>query len=263
MITAGVDVGNKYTKVVILKENVVTGKGIAESGFDQKKAVEEALSESLKVARLQRENLQFVLATKSGVAEVPFANGTITDISAAARGVFELFPNARTVADVGSEQVRVLKMDDRGRVVDFTINDKCAAGTGSFLEAMCDALETPLEEMGPLSLKSEKAVPMNAQCAVFAESEVISLIHARTPKTDIARAIHDAMASRISSMVRRVGLQQEVVLIGGVAHNPGFVKSMEEDLGITLLLPDDPEYVSALGAAIAAAEKAGQPNKTR
>ncbi len=263
MITAGVDVGNKYTKVLIFKENDIAGKGIVESGFNQKKAAEEALSEALKDARLQRDDLQFVLTTKSGAAEVPFANGTITDISAAARGAFKLFPQARTVADVGSEEVRVLKMDDRGRVVDFTINDKCAAGTGSFLEAMCDALETPLKEIGPLSLQSEKAVPMNAQCAVFAESEVISLIHARTPKTDIARAIHDAMASRISSMVRRVGLQKEMVLIGGVAYNPGFVKAMEEDLSITLLLPDEPEYVSALGAAIAAAEKAGQPNKTR
>ncbi len=256
MVTLGVDVGNKQTKVIILKDDEIIGKGIAESGFDQKKAVEDALNEALRAAELQKEDLQFVVATRSGSTEVPFANSIVTDVNAAARGTLRIFPAVRTVADVGAEEVRVIKLDKRGKVVDFAINDKCAAGAGSFVEAMSDALEVPLEEMGALSLQSEKAVSMNAQCAVFAESEVVSLIHAKTPKMDIARAVHDAMASRISSMVRRVGLQREMAIIGGVARNLGFVRCLEDDLEMTLLLPDEPEYVSALGAAIIAAEKA-------
>ncbi len=256
MIAAGVDVGNQYTKALILKDDEITGKGMTASGFDQNEAAEKAFDEALKAAGLKKEDIQFVVATGAGSAEVSFAKATITGVSAAARGTLRIFPNVRTVADVGAEEARALKMDDTGKVVDFAINEKCAAGAGSFVEAMSRALEVPLEEMGTLSLQSDKAVPMNAQCAVFAESEVVSLIHAKTPKMDIARAIHNAMASRISSMVRRVGLQREMTIIGGVARNPGFVKCLEEDLKVTMLLPEEPEYVSALGAAIAAEEKA-------
>ena len=141
-------------------------------------------------------------------------------------------------------------MDENGKVIDFALNEKCAAGTGSFLEAMARALEVPLDEFGPLSLKGVQAVPISAQCAVFAESEVISLIHARTPKADIARSINEALAGRISSMVRRVGLQKEIVLIGGMAKNHGFVRALEEELEIKVLVPDYPDFVSALGASL-------------
>ncbi|NLB80038.1 MAG: CoA activase, partial [Clostridiaceae bacterium] len=136
------------------------------------------------------------------------------------------------------------------------VNEKCASGAGSFVEMISSALEVSLEEMGQLSLKSAKSVPINAQCAVFAESEVISLIHARTPKEDISRAVLEALASRISSLARRAGLKQKVILIGGLAKNPGFVRALENDLGTEILLPDHPEFVSALGAALVAEEKA-------
>jgi benzoyl-CoA reductase subunit D len=155
--------------------------------------------------------------------------------------------------DVGAEEGRAIRVDDNGKVVDFAVNERCAAGAGAFTEAMARALEIPLEEIGPLSLTSTKAVPMNAQCAVFAESEVVSLIHQKTEKQDIARAVHDAMASRITSMARRVGVEPQVVLIGGVARNPGFVDALQRDLELELLVPDDPDFVSALGAALLAA----------
>jgi benzoyl-CoA reductase subunit D len=253
MITAGVDVGNKFTKAVILKDGEVVGRGYVLSGFDQRQAAEEALNQALKIAGLQREDIKKIVATGAGKAEVTFAGSTITEVGAAAKGAIKLFPAARTVVDVGAEEGRALKMDETGKVVDFALNEKCAAGAGSFVEAMARALEVSLEEMGPLALKSTKAVPMNAQCAVFAESEVVSLIHARTPKEDIAKSIHEAMASRISSMVRRIGLQKEVAMIGGVGKNPGFVRALEEDLGVKILLSDNPDFVSALGAALAAA----------
>ncbi|MDO9535155.1 MAG: acyl-CoA dehydratase activase [Bacillota bacterium] len=256
MITAGLDVGNKFVKVVILKDGEVAARGHSYSGFDQKKAAEDALSQALIIAGLIREDISYISATGAGKAEVTFANGTVTEVGAAARGVIRIFPEVRIVVDVGAEESRVLKIDEKGKVIDFAISDKCAAGTGSFLEAMSRTLEIPLEEMGPLSLEAAKSLPMNAQCAVFAESEVISLIHMNTSKPEIARSIHDAMASRISSMVRRVGLQKEMGMIGGVAKNPGFVRALERDLEVTILLPEShPDFVSALGAAIAAAEK--------
>ena len=136
-------------------------------------------------------------------------------------------------------------------MIDFVINEKCAAGAGTFVEAMARALEVKLEEMGLLSLKAERAVPMNAQCTIFAESEVVTLIHEKTSKEDIARAIHDAIADRITSMTRRLGIQRDVVLAGGVAKNIGFVNSLEKALGVKLLIPKEPEYVGALGAALA------------
>jgi benzoyl-CoA reductase subunit D len=178
----------------------------------------------------------------------------VTEVGADARGVIHLFPEARTVIDVGAEEGRAIKVDARGKVVDFAINEKCAAGAGAFTEAMARALDVTLEELGPLSLQSTKAIPMNAQCAVFAESEVVSLVHAKTPKPDMARAIHDAIADRITSMVRRVGVEEKIALIGGVARNPGFVRSLEEDLSTKVLIPDVPQFVGAMGAAIVATD---------
>lgn len=257
MITAGIDVGNKTTKALILKRGEIISRSRTASGFDQGKAAREAFNEALRLANIGEADVAYTMATGSGKHEVSFAQGRITEVGAAALGVNKLFPEARTVVDVGDEEGRALKIDEGGRVLDFAINEKCAAGTGSFLESMSRALETTLEDMGTLSLQGKKTVPINAQCAVFAESEVVSLIHARVAREDIARSIHEAMASRISALVRRVGLQKELVIIGGVAHNPGFVQALEEDLELKILIPELPEYVSALGAALAAVGKVG------
>ena len=257
MITAGVDCGAKNTKVVIMKDGKVLSKGSVLSGFDQKASAKEALGKALEHAGLKKEDVNHITATGAGKREVDFANDTVTEVGADAKGVSILFPSARTVIDVGAEEGRAIKTDEKGKVVDFAINEKCAAGSGAFTEAMARALEVKLEDMGELSLKSDKSVQMNAQCAVFAESEVVTLIHAKTPKEDIVKAVHDAIASRITSMVRKIGVEQDVALIGGVAKNKGFVKSLKNDLGTELLLPEDPEYVTALGAALVAAENTG------
>ncbi|HHY51088.1 MAG TPA: CoA activase, partial [Alphaproteobacteria bacterium] len=164
-------------------------------------------------------------------------------------------PAARTVIDVGAEEGRGLKASADGKVVDFAGNEKCAAGAGAFAESMARALQLSLKEFGEASLRSDKVIPMNAQCTVFAESEVVSLIHSSTPKEDIAKSVLDAVASRVCAMVRRVGIDGEVVLIGGMVHNPGFVSSLNTALGTDRIsLPEMPEYVSALGAALIAAE---------
>jgi len=149
-----------------------------------------------------------------------------------------------------------MKTDAEGRAIDFAGNEKCAAGAGSFAEAMSRALQMTLKEFGDASLQSDKSIPMNAQCTVFAESEVVSLIHSSTPKNDIAKAVLDAVASRVCAMVRRVGIEGEVVLIGGMVHNAGFVQSLKTAMGVdSVSLPDMPEYISALGCALIAAER--------
>jgi benzoyl-CoA reductase subunit D len=223
------------------------------AGLDMGAAIREALDAALKDAGVARDKVEKLYATGAGRKEVQDADDSYTEVGADAAGVAYLFPEARTVIDVGAEEGRAIRVDDRGKVVDFAINERCAAGAGAFTEAMARALEVPLEELGKLSMTSTKAVPMNAQCAVFGESEVVSLIHQKTEKRDIARAVHDAMATRITSMARRVGVQPQVALIGGVAKNVGFVDSLQRDLEMKVVIPDDPEFVSALGAALLAA----------
>ncbi|UCE75355.1 MAG: hypothetical protein JSV56_06555 [Methanomassiliicoccales archaeon] len=257
MITAGVDCGAKNTKVVILKDGNIVSKSTVLSGFDQKSAAQEAFSEALSQANLGKEDVVHITATGAGKKEVDFANNTVTEVGADAKGTNKLFPSVRTIIDVGAEEGRAIKSDGSGKVIDFAINEKCAAGAGSFTESMARALEVKVEDLGDLSLKSTKEIQMNAQCAVFAESEVVTLVHAKTPKEDMAKAVHDAIASRITSMVRKIGVENDVALIGGVAKNKGFVKSLKDDLGVELKMPEDPEYVTALGAAIVASERAG------
>ncbi|MEE9201643.1 MAG: acyl-CoA dehydratase activase, partial [Dehalococcoidia bacterium] len=180
-------------------------------------------------------------------------NEVATEIAPDARGVAFMFPSVRTIIDVGAEEARGIKTSDTGKVTDFAKNEKCAAGVGSFVGSMARALEISLEEMGPFSLTSDKDIPMNVTCVVFAESEVISLIHAKVPKPDIARAIHGAIATRTTSMVRRVGIEKDVVFIGGVAKNPGVVEMLKHHLGVDFHIPEEPQIVGAIGAAIIAA----------
>ncbi len=256
MYVAGIDMGAKFVKVVVLDDGQIKSKSISLSGFNLTESAEKTFNDALESGGISKDEIKHITSTGVGKKEVPFRNDEITQVGAAAKGAIFLFPNSRTIIEVGAEEGKALRCDERGRVMDFVVNEKCAAGAGAFTEAMSRALEIPLEEMGPLSLKSENAVPMNAQCAVFAESEVVTLVHAKTAKQDIARAIHDAMASRISSMTRRLSIEKEVALIGGLARNVGFVESLKRDLNMDLLVPEDPDYVGALGAALAARERA-------
>jgi len=257
MITAGIDCGAKNTKTVILKDGEIIGKGSVLTGFDQEVAVEKSLGGALKEAAVSRDDIEKIGGTGSGKKSISVADVEVNDIKAMAKAANYFYPNSRTVVDVGAEEGRAVKIDENGSVVDFAINEKCAAGAGAFIEAMGRALETPLEEMGPLALTSDKEIPMNAQCVIFAESEVVGLIHAKTEKQDISKAIHDAMASRIVSMIRRVGVNEDVTMLGGVGYNPGFVEVMKRELNVEKLdIPDAPEFGAAVGAAVVAAEEA-------
>ena len=253
MIVAGIDIGGKVARAVIVKDGKVLGQAWTLTGIKKAEAAEQVYNEALQNAGLKKEDVERVVATGSGAKRVLFAQGTIADAAAAARGINRLLSSVRTVIDVGAEEGRAVKISPDGRVLDFAINEKCAAGTGTFVEAMARALEVSVEEMGKLSLGSTQSIAMNAQCAVFGESEVVSLIHAKTPKPDIARAIHDAIAGRIGSVARIVGLEKDVALIGGVAKNIGFVDSLKRDIKLDIIIPDEPDFVGALGAAVAAA----------
>ncbi len=254
MISAGIDIGAKTVKVVLLEDGNVLAKDLVPAGIDTIGATQQALDEALMGAGLTLEKVERLTATGTGGKECPFTEERITEVGAAAKGIVHILKSCRTVVDVGAEEGRTVRCDRNGKVVDFAFNEKCAAGAGTFAEGMARALDVSLEELGPLSLNSQRAIQMNAQCAVFAESEVVTLIHAKTPREDIARAVLDAIASRIISMIRKVGFEKDLALIGGVARNPGFIEAMKRGLETDVFVPEDPEYVGALGAALAAAQ---------
>jgi benzoyl-CoA reductase subunit D len=253
MIVAGIDVGGKNVHIVIKKDGQIVGKITGPTGTKKTEAVDQLYDEVLKKANLNRKDVERVVATGSSAKRVAFANNAIPDAAADARGVIHLIPTARTVIDVGAEEGRSIKVEADGRVLDFAINEKCAAGTGTFVEAMSRALEVSMDEMSKITLQSTQTLATNAQCAVFGESEVVSLIHQQTPKPDIARAVMNAIAGRIASVARIVGLEKDVVMVGGMARNAGFVDSLKKNIEMDVLVPEDPDYIGALGAAEAAA----------
>jgi benzoyl-CoA reductase subunit D len=260
MITAGIDLGARSIKVVIVElaaggEVRVLGQHrMFPESLDMDEAARRAYDDALVAAGLGADEVARIVATGVARKQAHFAHEDVTEVAAGGQGVAHLFPAARTVIDVGAEEARAIRLDASGRVTDFAGNEKCAAGAGAFAESMARALQLTLADFGAASLRSTQALPMNAQCTVFAESEVVSLIHAATPTEDIARAVLDAVASRICAMARRVGIEREVVLIGGMAHNPGFTRALAVALEIDgLLRAEHPEYVGALGAALIAA----------
>jgi benzoyl-CoA reductase subunit D len=255
MITVGIDCGAKNTKTVVMKNGTIIGKGLVLTGLDQHRAIQLALDAAYQNAGISGKDVTKFGGTGSGKKAV--SEGLkVDDIKAIGRGANFFFPEARTVADVGAEEGRAAKLDEKGNALDFAVNEKCAAGAGVFIETMSRALDIPLADMGLLALKSDKEIPMNAQCVVFAESEVVGLIHANAEKKDISRAIHNAMASHVVSMIRRIGVNPEVVMLGGVAYNPGFVAAMKRQLAVEkLLIPENPEFGAAVGAALIAAEE--------
>jgi benzoyl-CoA reductase subunit D len=247
--------GAKNIKVVILEDGVVKSRTMATTGFEPAASASRCLEQAAKESGIEITAIDHITSTGAGRKTAPNVNSDITDVGADAKGIVHLMDDVRTVIDVGAEEGRGIKIEADGKVIDFAVNEKCAAGAGAFAEAMSRALEVSLEEFGQISLKSDKTIPMNAQCAVFAESEVVSLVHAKTPKHDIAKAVHDAIASRIVSMVRRVGINKKIALVGGVSHNPGFLDALKRALETEVVVPENPDYIGALGAAIVAGER--------
>ena len=256
MISAGIDMGTQRVKVTIIKDKEVIATAQNFSGFEPVAVAQQTFKEALEAAKLTREDVEHITATGAGVTMATFADSTISMMGADAKAGAYFFPSARTIIDVGAEDARAVKCDEYGVMQDFVVNARCAAGAGTFIEAMARALEVDLEEMGPLSLKAERASTINASCVIFAESDVVSLIHREEPKSEIARAIFDAMAERVTSMVRRLGVTPDIVLVGGVAKDVGFVGALERRLGTKILIPENQIYAGAVGAGLVAAKRA-------
>lgn len=254
MITAGIDIGTENVKVVLVQDGAVIARACIHTGFEPGEATHGAVKEALVQAGLAPAAVQRTVTTGAGRKEFP-RGGEITEVAAAAGGIHHIHPDVVTVVDVGAEEGRCVKVGDGGRVIDFVVNDRCAAGTGAFIEAMARALEVSLDEFGRISLASARIVPLGAQCAVFAESEVIGLLHSGAAKEDIARAVHDSITSRLVSMVRRIGIEERLALVGGVALSAGLREVLELSLETDVLVPDHPQHVGALGAALAAARR--------
>ena len=252
MIVAGIDVGSLSAKAVILEHDKILGSATSTTGEEGAVIARNVLDKALTAANIQFEKLENIVATGYGRKAVPFAHKSKSEMLCHAKGAFWLFPSARTVIDIGAESSKVMRLNENGGVEDFTGNDKCAAGTGIFLDTMAKAMEVPLEEVGELSLQYTNKAQISSMCAVFAESEVVSHVHRGTPRNDILAGIHESIADRIFGMTNRVGINEDVIITGGVAKNIGMVKALEEKLGVSLYVPEDPVIVGALGAALVA-----------
>ena len=254
-LVAGIDCGSSFTKAVLLAQNgspasSVLGKGRVKSGINMEDAARTAMQAALEDADLSRDQVHYVATTGFGRYGVGFRDIQITEITSGARGAHYLFPTAHCVLDIGGQSTRAMSMGDSGKVRTFKTNDKCAAGSGMFIVRAAKYLEISLEDVGKLSLQATNPQPISSVCAVLAESEIINHVSAGVSVENILRGIHDSLADRAVSMLKRVGMQGEVTLIGGVALQAGIVKALQEKLGTQVNVPPDCDYVCALGAAL-------------
>jgi len=258
MLVAGIDVGARNISVVILQDSDILSYCILSSGEEGATASRGAVEEAIKKTDFDFAALQYIASTGCGRNSVPFANHQSAEVVCQARGAFWLFPSTGTVVNLGAESSRAIRVGKAGRAEAFAKNDKCAAGSGLFLETMSRVLEVPLELMGELSLKADGCEEVSGICAVFAESEVISHIHRGVPKDRILAGLHKAVAGRIIEILGKVGMKSDVVVTGGVARNIAVVKELERQTGLSIIVPPEPQLVGALGAALLAREKLNQ-----
>ena len=262
---AGVDIGSTMTKVVILDmDGKIHARIVGPTGAEHRRLANKVMEEALNQASLSFDEIDFVVATGYGRINVPFADRQITELTCHAKGVASFYPSVRTAIDIGGQDAKGLKIRN-GELVDFVMNDKCAAGTGRFLEVLADTLGLKLEELGNISAKSQNKVAISNTCTVFARIEVVLRLSEGIPIEDIVAGVHDAIASRVVGMIRRLSTEPDVVFTGGVAKNSGVVQAVKDNLGCEVLVPEDPLLSGAIGAAILGKEltlkamKRGEP----
>ncbi len=250
MITAGVDVGSLSADAVVLNDGKVAGYSVVNTGADMRRAATQSYNQALEQAGLEHSDVGMVVSTGYGRSSVPFASKAVTEITCHGKGARFLFPGASTIIDIGGQDSKVIEVGGLGKVVDFVMNDRCAAGTGRFLEVMAQALEVDLGDMGEVSLKHKHDVVISSTCTVFAESEVISLLASGYSREEILNGIHQAIASRVYALGMKLRIRDEVVLTGGVVKNIAVARALEKRLGMKLKTPPEPQIVGALGAAL-------------
>lgn len=253
----GIDIGSRTSKGVIAKNGEISTHHLIPSGFDYRATAHKLKEEILEKAGLSQNNIADVVATGHGAASVPFSNHHVADILCCARGIKRNLPSVRTIIDVQRISTQVIRLSEKGQVVSFVVNEKCASGCGSFLDIISNVLRIDLKDVGPLSLRSNNPVVFTTGCAVFGESEAISRVSEGASSDDILAGVHRALANKIATLIDRVGLEMDCAISGGGALNIGLVKSLEEKLGFMLLIPPEPQFINAFGAAIIA-ENGGQ-----
>jgi predicted CoA-substrate-specific enzyme activase len=248
---AGVDVGSTQTKAVVIDERgAIVGRALIDTGANVVVAAERAYAQALEDARAQEEDVAYVVGTGYGRYRVTFGHTQVTEISCHGRGAVHMFPGTRTVLDIGGQDTKAIRIAPTGEILDFCMNDKCAAGTGRFLGAVAAALDIPLPELGPLALLSQKPVKITTTCTVFAESEVLSWLGRGKKAEDILFGVHASMISRSIGLMRRVGIESEVTFTGGVTRNIGIVQGLNQALGFAVNVSEESHFMGAIGAAL-------------
>lgn len=249
--SGGVDVGSTQTKAVIIDESLqIVARCIVDTGANVIEAAKNAFEAALAAGNIPAEAVGFVVGTGYGRYKVSFGDKQVTEISCHGRGAVHMFPGTRTVIDMGGQDSKAIRVKDDGEIVDFCMNDKCAAGTGRFLGAAAKALGLTLDDLGPTALRSSKPVKISTTCTVFAEAEVLSWLGKGKTVEDILWGVHKSIATRSFGLLRRVGVVDEITFTGGVANNPGMIKALEEALDKKLNVSKDSHYMGALGAAL-------------
>lgn len=254
MYTLGIDIGSTATKAVVLKNgkdiyaSAIISFGAGTSGTEQ--ALEKLFAES----GLTWNDIDYTVATGYGRLRFDEADKQVSELSCHARGIYHLIPDARTIIDIGGQDVKALRLNDQGGLDNFIMNEKCAAGTGRFLDVMAGVLETTTDQLGALDAQADSKEEISSTCTVFAESEVISHLANKEKISNIIAGIHDSVAKRTAGLARRLGVEERVVMSGGVAQNAGVVRALEEELGVEIQIPPQAQLVGALGAALYAAK---------
>ncbi len=252
MRTAGIDIGSITAKAAIVEDGEILGTKIIFTGYNAEAAGLKVYENLLSESGLDTSSISKIVSTGYGRNSVKFADKTFTEIMAHAAGAYFLNPKIRTIIDIGGQDSKAMALDERGKVRNFVMNDKCAAGTGRFLEVMARALEVNLDEFGAMSLQSKQPSKISSLCTVFAESEVISLIARGEKRQDIIAGIHESIAARVSSMLARVGISEPVMITGGVARNAGVVDALTRKLGVKIAVSSYAQVNGAIGAAVLA-----------
>ena len=253
---AGVDVGSTQTKAVMIDESRrIVARALTDTGANVMRAAESAFHMALANGALREEEVEFVVGTGYGRYKVMFGNTQVTEISCHGRGAVQMFPATRTVLDMGGQDTKAIRVSPAGEILDFCMNDKCAAGTGRFLGAASAALEIPLDQLGPTALRGERPVKISTTCTVFAESEVLSWLGKGKKIEDILLGVHQSIASRSTGLLRRVGTVEEITFTGGVARNAAMIETLEERLGLSVNVSEESHFMGALGAALFALDQ--------
>lgn len=258
MLTAGVDIGSLTAKAVIVeaRDGEILASALRPTGWRPEQSGQQVLAKALEAAGLVYANLDTVVATGYGRVSLADADLTVTEVTCQARGTHSLLPEVRTVVDVGGQDSKVISIDEQGQIQDFALNDRCAAGTGRFLEVMAGALEVSVEQLGDLAGQAQHPVKFSSVCTVFAESELIGMLAAGVPREDIAAGLCQATAQRIAALMGQIRYQPPVALVGGVAYNTGVWQALAHLLDAPVIVPDNPQLTCAYGAAVWGAELA-------